>query len=74
MLLAAGLTGQAQTAARHWLREGSTIPKDDAARLVSTLSWRGISRIPLSPPARPDRLRRARSPRRPGDAPSGAAG
>ena len=52
MLLAAGLTGQAQTAARHWLREGSTIPKDDAGRLVSTLSWRGISRIPLShPPA-----------------------
>jgi AcrR family transcriptional regulator len=52
MLLAAGLTGQAQTAARHWLREGSSIPKADAARLVSTLSWRGISRIPLShPPA-----------------------
>ena len=50
MLLAAGLTGQAQTAARHWLREGSSIPKDAAARLVSTLSWRGISRIPLSHP------------------------
>jgi len=39
-------------AARHWLREGSSIPKAEAARLVSTLSWRGISRIPLShPPA-----------------------
>jgi AcrR family transcriptional regulator len=50
MLLAAGLTGQAQIAARHWLREGSSIRKDDAARLVSTLSWRGISRIPLSHP------------------------
>jgi AcrR family transcriptional regulator len=49
-LLATGLTGAAQTAARHWLREGSTIPKDEAARLVSTLSWRGISRIPLSHP------------------------
>jgi AcrR family transcriptional regulator len=52
MLLATGLTGSAQTAARHWLRENGRIRKDDAARLVSTLSWRGISRIPLShPPA-----------------------
>jgi hypothetical protein len=52
MMLAAGLTGLAQTAARHWLREDSHLAKDDAARLVSTLGWRGISRIPLShPPA-----------------------
>ena len=52
LLLASGLGGLAQTAARRWLRDGSAIPKDDAARLVSTLSWRGISRIPLShPPA-----------------------
>jgi AcrR family transcriptional regulator len=52
MLLAAGLTGLAQTAARHWLREDGRIAKQDAARLVSTLGWRGISGIPLShPPA-----------------------
>jgi hypothetical protein len=52
LLLAAGLGGLAQTAARRWLRDGSPIPKDSAAALVSTLSWRGISRIPLShPPA-----------------------
>ncbi len=52
MLLAAGLTGLAQTAARHWLREDGRIRKQDAARLVSTLGWRGISGIPLShPPA-----------------------
>ena len=52
MLLAAGLTGLAQTAARHWLREDSHLTKVDAARLLSTLGWRGISRIPLShPPA-----------------------
>jgi AcrR family transcriptional regulator len=52
MMLAAGLTGLAQTSARHWLREDSPIARDDAARLVSTLGWRGISRIPLShPPA-----------------------
>jgi AcrR family transcriptional regulator len=50
LLLASGLGGLAQTAARRWLRDGSAIPKDEAARLVSTLSWRGISRIPLSHP------------------------
>jgi AcrR family transcriptional regulator len=50
LLLAAGLTGQAQTAARRWLRDGSNITKADAAALVSILSWRGISRIPLSHP------------------------
>jgi AcrR family transcriptional regulator len=50
ILLAAGLGGLAQTAARRWLRDGSAIPKDAAASLVSTLSWRGISRIPLSHP------------------------
>jgi AcrR family transcriptional regulator len=50
LLLAAGLGGLAQTAARRWLRDGSPIPKDAAADLVSLLSWRGISRIPLSHP------------------------
>jgi AcrR family transcriptional regulator len=50
MLLAAGLTGMAQTAARHWLREDGRIAKENAARLVSTLGWRGISGIPLSHP------------------------
>ena len=50
MLLAAGLVGLAQTAARHWLREDGRLPRDEAARLVSTLGWRGISRIPLSHP------------------------
>jgi AcrR family transcriptional regulator len=53
LLLAAGLTGLAQTAARRWLREDEHIAKDDAARLVSTLGWRGISRIPLSHPPTP---------------------
>jgi hypothetical protein len=40
----------AQTAARHWLREDGRIAKENAARLVSTLGWRGISGIPLSHP------------------------
>ena len=51
-LLAAGLLGMAQTAARHWLREAGRIPKSEAARLVASLGWRGISNFPLShPPA-----------------------
>ena len=43
MLLASGLAGLAQTAARHWLQEAGTIPRDAAAALVARLSWRGIS-------------------------------
>lgn len=51
-MLAAGLLGMAQTAARHWLREDGRIPKEEAARLVGSLGWRGISSFPLShPPA-----------------------
>ena len=46
LLLAVGLTGLAQTAARHWLREGEAIPQDAAAALVARLSWRGISGVP----------------------------
>lgn len=46
MIVAAGLTGMAQTAARHWLREQGRVPRDQAARLVNTLAWRGISGFP----------------------------
>jgi AcrR family transcriptional regulator len=53
MLLASGLTGLAQTAARHWLRSGGEVPKDLAARLVGGLGWRGISGFPLSHPPQP---------------------
>ena len=52
LVVAAGLTGMAQTAARHWLRATGRIPKSEAARLVGSLGWRGISNFPLShPPA-----------------------
>ncbi len=52
LLLASGLTGLAQIAARHWLRSGRRVPKDLAGRLLAGLSWRGISGFPLShPPA-----------------------
>ena len=49
-LLASALIGLAQTSARRWLREGGRIPKDEAARLVGSLGWRGISGFPLSHP------------------------
>jgi AcrR family transcriptional regulator len=50
-LLGAGLHGMAQVAATNWLRD-PTLPREDAAELVSLLSWRGISGFPLShPPA-----------------------
>ncbi|MFF7246449.1 TetR/AcrR family transcriptional regulator [Embleya sp. NPDC008237] len=46
MLLAIGLTGMAQVTARYWIARGATIPRDAASLLVSSLSWRGISRFP----------------------------
>ena len=48
LLIAAGLTGLAQTSARHWLREGGPLPKDAAAHIMAGLSWRGISGFPLT--------------------------
>jgi AcrR family transcriptional regulator len=45
-LLAVGLIGSAQVAARYWVQTGERVPKDEAVRLVTTLAWRGISRFP----------------------------
>jgi AcrR family transcriptional regulator len=45
-LLAVGLTGLAQVAARFWLSTDGTIPRDAAARLLASLSWRGIGGFP----------------------------
>src|SRR5688572_19765597 len=47
-LLAAGLCGAAEVAARFWLTGGRTIPKAEAEALVGTLSWRGIASFPLA--------------------------
>ncbi|MGK5626933.1 TetR/AcrR family transcriptional regulator [Streptomyces sp. URMC 123] len=47
MLLAVGLCGMAQITARYWLGSGQTLPRDAAARLVSSLSWRGIAGFPM---------------------------
>ncbi|HSA50140.1 MAG TPA: TetR/AcrR family transcriptional regulator [Yinghuangia sp.] len=53
MLLAIGLTGQAQVTARYWISKGVPIPRDTASRLISTLGWRGISRFPRKDEAAP---------------------
>jgi AcrR family transcriptional regulator len=47
-VLAAGLCGAAEVAARFWLTGGRKIPKADAEALVGTLSWRGIASFPLA--------------------------
>jgi hypothetical protein len=54
MILAMGLTGMAETAARRWLREGSRVPKRMAVNLVSRLAWRGISGVPRASHALPE--------------------
>jgi len=45
-LLGVGLTGMAQVCARYWLVQGSSIPRDEAARLVGALAWRGLGGFP----------------------------
>ncbi|MGH3740002.1 MAG: TetR/AcrR family transcriptional regulator [Micromonosporaceae bacterium] len=46
-LLAVGLTGAAEVAARYWLTAGSEVPIDEAVDLLTALAWRGISSFPL---------------------------
>ncbi|MFC4335929.1 TetR/AcrR family transcriptional regulator [Salininema proteolyticum] len=46
-ILATGLAGSAEIAAKKWLAVGRPIPKDEAVALMATLSWRGISYFPL---------------------------
>jgi AcrR family transcriptional regulator len=52
-VLAAGLVGSSETAARFWLAGGRQVPKDEAEQLVTALAWRGIASFPLhgEPPA-----------------------
>lgn len=46
MLMAMGLVGMAQTAARFWLRENGSIPRGQASKMLSVLAWRGVSGFP----------------------------
>lgn len=52
-LLAAGLLGMAQIAARRWLREEPRMSRDAAVDLLAGLGWRGIGGFPRSHPPRP---------------------
>lgn len=47
-LLAIGVTGAAELAARYWLAGGRSISKDDAVELLVGLIWRGIAHFPMS--------------------------
>jgi AcrR family transcriptional regulator len=46
LLLAAGLTGLSETAARWWLPRKGTVSRDEAIQLMSALAWRGMSGFP----------------------------
>ena len=46
-LLAIGLTGAAEMAARSWLATKRAVPKEEAVELLAKLTWRGISNFPL---------------------------
>jgi AcrR family transcriptional regulator len=49
-LLAVGLVGVSQVAARSWLADNRSLPKDEAVALITTLAWRGIGGgFPLHP-------------------------
>jgi len=47
-LLGMALTGMAQVAARHWLSRGDQVPREEAARVIGQLAWRGIGGFPKS--------------------------
>ena len=47
LMLAAGLTGLAETSARWWLPRKGTVSRDEAVSLMASLAWRGISGFPL---------------------------
>ncbi len=48
-MLAAGLCGAAQVAARFWLAGEREVSQEEAEQLLSTLAWRGIGGFPLHP-------------------------
>ncbi len=48
-LLGMALGGMAHVAARFWLRNGRTMPREQAAGLIAQLAWRGVSGFPRRP-------------------------
>ena len=47
-MLGMALTGMAQVSARDWLSRGDQVPREEAARIVGQLAWRGIGGFPKS--------------------------
>ena len=47
MLLGVSLIGSIQVGARHWLDRDSKLSREQAARLIESLMWRGVSGFPL---------------------------
>lgn len=55
LLLASGMQGMVQVAARRWLRDGATdTTREEATDLITSLAWRGISGFPLTHPPQDD--------------------
>ena len=51
LLLASGMQGMTQVAARRWLRGGAPdVSREEATELITGLGWRGISGFPLTHP------------------------
>jgi AcrR family transcriptional regulator len=51
MLLASGMQGLVQVAARRWLHDATgNVSREEAADLITSLAWRGISGFPLTHP------------------------
>lgn len=46
MLIAIGLAGMAQVTARFWVSNHRPVPREEAARLLATLAWRGMRGFP----------------------------
>jgi AcrR family transcriptional regulator len=53
-LLAAGMVGMAQVAARFWLASDGSLPRPEATALIATLGWRGIRGFPRRDGERPE--------------------
>lgn len=50
LLLSSGMQGMVQMASRRWLHDGATVPREEAAELIASLAWRGISGFPMTHP------------------------
>lgn len=51
-LLAVGLVGLSQVAARYWLDSGQAVDREEAVALMSALAWKGLAGFPLIPSER----------------------